>query len=97
MTLDSVRTGIIEVLQDIGAASGYEWQPLDEKTCPAKDLVWFDSLIQTHSLAMLSDKFGVEIPNDANIYKTDAGKALSLNEATARLLKILNGKEAKDV
>lgn len=94
MTFDSITSGIIEALQDIGTASGYDEQPLDEKTCPAKDLAWFDSLIQTHSLVMLSDKFGVEIPNDANIYKSDTGDPLSIKEAAARLLEILNGKEA---
>jgi len=94
MTLDSVTSGIIEVLQEIGAASGYEGQPLDEKTCPVKDLAWFDSLIQPASLVMLSDKLRVEIPNDANIYKSDTGRPLSINDAAAQLLKILNGKEA---
>lgn len=94
MSLDSITSGIIEVLKDIGTASGYEEQQLDEKTCPAKDFAWFDSLIQTHSLGMLSDKFGVEIPNDANIYKSDTGEPLSIKEAAARLLETLNEREA---
>jgi hypothetical protein len=94
MSLDSVKVGIIEVLKEIGAASGYGGQPLDVTTCPTKDLAWFDSLIWPVSLVMLSDKFGVGIPNDANIYKSDDGKSLSIGEAADRLLTIINGKEA---
>jgi len=87
MTIEDIRTRLIDVLRLIQEESGYPAIEITETTCPVVDLVGFDSKMWPVSMGMLSDELGIEIPVDVNIYLTPDGKRkLTVAEIAARVL-----------
>lgn len=87
MTIDDVRTRLIDVLRLIQEESGYPEVEITDTTCPVVDLVGFDSKMWPVSMGMLSDELEIEIPLNMNIYLTPDGKRkLTVAEIAARVL-----------
>lgn len=87
MTIDDVRTRLIEVLRLIQEESGQPEVEMDDTTCPATDLIGFDSKLWPVSMGMLADELDINIPLDVNIYLTPDGKRkLTIKEIAERVL-----------
>lgn len=87
MTLDDVRTRLIDVLKLIQEESGQPEMEITETTCPVVDLIGFDSKLWPVSMGMLADELDIDIPLNVNIYLTPDGKRkLTIKEIAERVL-----------
>jgi hypothetical protein len=87
MTIDDVRTRLIDVLRLIQEESGHPEVEITETTCPVIDLIGFDSKMWPVSMGMLADELDIDIPLNVNIYLTPDGKRkLTIGEIAARVL-----------
>lgn len=90
MNPKDVKVKLIEVLQEIQSDSGYEETPISGIACPMSDLKGFDSLLCIEAIVMLSDKLGMEIPNDNNIFLSKDGQRwLTIDESVSVVCEIL--------
>ena len=63
-TRDNVRTTLEEVIAEIQEMGGHNLPEFNDDLCIMLDVEGFDSLIRIESLTLLSERFGVEMPDD---------------------------------
>lgn len=86
-----VRASLVEVLQEIQAASGLECPPLVGATKPMEALPKFDSKIWPVAIGMLAAKLGVVIANDINIFRKEKSCiALTLDESVGLVVALVD-------
>lgn len=84
MDANTVRTALVEVLQNIQTASGLECPAIAGTTKPIEELPKFDSKIWPVAIGMLGAKLGIVIANDVNIFRREkATIALTVDESVA--------------
>ena len=89
MDATSVRKVLIDVLQEIQAASGLECPLLGGAIKPVDDLPKFDSKIWPVATGILGAKLGISIANDINIFRQDgAAVPLTIDQIVAKVVAI---------
>jgi hypothetical protein len=87
MDAQAIRATLVEVLQEIQAASGQECPALVGTVKPVDDLAGFDSKIWPVATGMLAAKLGITIANDVNIFRKEkACVAVTIDESVAMVL-----------
>jgi len=82
-----VRAKLVEVLQEIQAASGLECPPIAGATKPLEALPEFNSKIWPVAVGMLAANLGITIAPDVNIFRQDKScVALTIDEAVAKVI-----------
>jgi hypothetical protein len=98
MKADLVQSKLIEVLQNIQAASGLECPPITGATKPVDALPQFDSKIWPVAIGMLAVELGITIADDVNIFRRERGSvALSVDEAVAMVVELASTQESSVV
>lgn len=94
MEADLVQRKLIEVLQNIQAASGLECPPITGATKPVDTLPKFDSKIWPVAIGMLAAELGITIADDVNIFRREKGSvALSVDEAVTMVVDLAASQE----
>src|SRR5689334_4688994 len=84
MDAKTIRSALVEVLQNIQTASGLACPAISGTTKPIEELPKFDSKIWPVAIGMLGAKLGVLIANDVNIFRREkTATALTVDEAVA--------------
>ena len=82
-----VRAKLVEVLQEIQAASGLECPPIAGTTKPVEALPEFNSKIWPVAVGMLAANLGITIAPDVNIFRQDKRcVALTIDETVAKVI-----------
>ena len=86
-----VQTKLVEVLQNIQAASGLDCPPITGTTKPLEELPDFDSKIWPVATGMLAKLLGINIADDVNIFSREKSCiALTIDEAVAVVVALAN-------
>lgn len=91
MSVDNIRSSLVEVLNEIQAQSGRAVGVISDELRPLGDLEGFDSLNAEEAAALLSDRLGLEI--EENPFISAKGKALSVGDVAKRLSLTVDGKQ----
>ncbi len=84
-----VQSKLIEVLQNIQAASALECPPITGATKPLEALPQFDSKIWPVAIGMLAAELGIVIANEINIFSREKGcVALTIEETVEMVVGI---------
>jgi len=84
-----VQSKLVEVLQNIQAASGLECPPITGTTKPLEALPQFDSKIWPVAIGMLAAELGIAIADDVNIFSREKScDALTIDETVAMVVNI---------
>ena len=85
-----VRAKLVEVLQEIQAASGLECPPIIGATKPVEALPEFNSKIWPVAIGMLAANLGITIAPDVNIFRQDKTcVALTVDETVAKVVALV--------
>lgn len=84
-----VRSKLVEVLQNIQAASGLECPTITGATKPLEALPRFDSKIWPVAIGMLAAELRIAIADDVNIFSREKGcDPLTIDETVAMVVAI---------
>jgi hypothetical protein len=92
-TAEEVQQKIIEAICAVQEASGEQQPILNAKSCPLKELKGFDSPLGVVVTGLVAIGLDVEIPLDANIFVDDGRRALTIEESTAVVCKVMKARE----
>lgn len=85
-----IREKLVEVLQEIQAASGLECPPIAGNTKPVEALAEFNSKIWPVAIGMLAANLGITIAPDVNIFRQDKTcVALTIDETVAKVVALV--------
>jgi acyl carrier protein len=83
MELQTIASALVGVVQDIQRATGDGKSSVSCSTCPATDVLGFDSIICVEAISMLSTTLGIEIADNVNIFVAEDGKRfLTIEQAS---------------
>jgi acyl carrier protein len=83
MELQTIMSSLIGVVQTIQQAIGDGQSSVSGGTCPATDILGFDSIICVEAITMLSIDLDVEIADNINIFVSKDGQFLTIDQAAA--------------
>lgn len=84
-----VQSKLVEVLQNIQAASGLECPKITGSTKPLEALPRFDSKIWPVAIGMLAAELGIVIADNVNIFSREKScSALTIDETVAMVVDI---------
>ncbi|MDP3539113.1 MAG: hypothetical protein Q8S26_10485 [Azonexus sp.] len=84
-----VQSKLVEVLQNIQAASGLQCPKITGATKPLEALPQFDSKIWPVAIGMLAAELGIAIADDVNIFSREKGcVCLTIDETVAMVVDI---------
>jgi len=89
MNAEVAQAALVEVLQLIQAASGEDCPPITGATKPLEELPKFDSKIWPVAVGILSNKLGIVVANDVNIFcRENSCDPLTIDETVAVVVKL---------
>ena len=89
MNPTAVKAKLIEVLQNIQAASGLDCPPIIGTTKPLEALPKFDSKIWPVAIGMLAANLGITIADDVNIFRIKKSNiALTIDESVKMIVEL---------
>ncbi|MGH9438105.1 MAG: acyl carrier protein [Terriglobia bacterium] len=93
MTADSIRTAVLEVLEEVQKLTGRPWEDLAPTAIPIDDLEGFDSITAVEATAMIEQKLGAENLNLITAFVSEDGKRpLSIEEVGERISEALKNR-----
>ena len=82
-----IRAAVIGVVREIQEMSGRELTSVTPETRPVGDLPGFDSLNGIEGTIMLSERLGISIPLDVNVFLNEQGdRVLAVEEICERVV-----------
>jgi hypothetical protein len=82
---------IIETLDRLQEAGGFNQVRLERRSCPVAELNEFDSQLWVLAMTLIADELDIEIADSSNIFVSDSGDNLDLAAIAQNVLAKLGG------